>query len=304
MEIDNKNVDREEERRSDRKRQDQRNQQEKQMQKQGMKTFEAKLSEKTASEITQKETAKQNWHDSKKSKQDKQNLLEKIIGVAKEKTEDDGKTRVKSVMKHEEEKKEDTKDDAKQADAKHDQKTELKSDAPEKKGEVAEDGHKRVAEKEEQDGGSGSSGGGSAGADTESGKQSSTFGYGAGSEDSEKNYDEVAMSQEKVNPVSKMGESGGGFDADARGFEEKDLDEIVAHVELSLNEDGEESFTVELSDAYFDGLTIQTTRTDEGVVLRFICPNISVRSTFLKQRPKVYKHLMSVEIDVCRIEIV
>ena len=96
----------------------------------------------------------------------------------------------------------------------------------------------------------------------------------------------------------------GGFQKDARNFTREDIDEIVSSVQLGFNEHGEEEFSVQLTDRYYDGLKVAATRTKEGVVIKFICPNASVRSTFIKCRPQLYLQFKGKGIGVVRIDII
>lgn len=286
---------------------------ERRQQRESMKTFEAKLTEKTAHELTTKETAARQTHDLKKSKEEKQSLLDKILGVAKEKAGDGEKAHVKAVQQQQEKAFEDKKSrksadgefEEKKADEK---KTTQKSDT--KKSEMAEEGHRRVVEKgQEQGGGGAGSGGGSS--DGSSGQQGSSTHLGGQSQgQSERELLKKGVGKEQFTAqmnqtVSKTKFQGqGGFQQNSKPFTPKDLDEIVSAVQLGFNEQGEQEFSIQLSDKYYEGLKVVATRAPEGVVIRFECPNVSVRSTFLKCRVQLYLQFKAKKIAVARIDIV
>ena len=96
----------------------------------------------------------------------------------------------------------------------------------------------------------------------------------------------------------------GGFQQNAKPFSPKDLDEIVSAVQIGFNEQGEQEFSIQLSDKYYEGLKVTATRTPEGVIVKFECPNVSVRSTFLKCRPQLYLQFKAKKIAVLRIDVV
>ena len=98
--------------------------------------------------------------------------------------------------------------------------------------------------------------------------------------------------------------AGSGAWKNARPFESKNLDEIVTEFQLVLNQKGEEEFTVTFTDHFFDGLKVQATRTDKGVVVKFICPNAQTRGTFVRYRPHVYSHFKAKNIAIFRIDVV
>ncbi len=311
VEIDSNKPDRQEERRAEERKQDHRRQIEKKMQNEPMKTFEAKLSEKTAQEKGDKDSVARNLHDLKKTKEEKQSLLDKILGVAKDKDSQQEKARVEGLQKHakEEQAKEEKKNVGEEASRFDDMKKAKKEDVAQKakkeSSEQAQEGHKRVAEKE--DGERGGSGGSGQGSEKDSGtgqrslRQGSEF---SGDKEDGEAFEQKVKDGLIAHVAGRQGFSSGTFDQNAKTFTPRDLDDIVSAVSLGINEKGEEEFSVELTDEYFDGLTLQAARTDQGVVLKFVCPNASVRSTFLKCRPTVYRHLKTKDIDVYRIDIV
>ncbi|EKD50588.1 MAG: hypothetical protein ACD_62C00494G0003 [uncultured bacterium] len=309
VDIDNR-VDRHEERRTEEKRTEERRQIEKKLQQEPMRTFEAKLSEKTAQELQGKESVAKHMHDLKKSKEDKQSLLDRILGVIKDKSQENEKSRVNAAHRQgkDEQRKETKKriveEDFKAKQTREDDKGSSQK-TQKKEGEVSQEGHKRVAEKEEGDGGGGFGQGG--GRDSQSGERS--FDQGAQSKFGEDHKQAEQTKQDAVKGfVGQVREqsrfSSGGFQRGARNFTQQNLDEIVSAVQLGVNEKGEEEFSVELTDDYFEGLKIMATRTEQGVVVKFICPNVSVRSTFLKCRPQVYQQLRSKQIEVFRVDVV
>jgi hypothetical protein len=309
VDIDKTRADRDEERRSENKRQDTRRTMEKRMQSEPMKTFESKLSEKAAQEQDAKKTVSRHLHDLKKSKEEKQSMLDRILGVAKDKAQETEKSRVNATHKHaqkqekEEVGKKVVKEDFKSKQAKESEKEEGTQKMEKKEGEQSAEGHKRVAEKSESEDGGGGGFGESSEGESGAGDQSLGNRNQSGSDSDGKNaFSTENLNQGKVGQQSSF--SSGGFQQNAKSFSERDLDEIVSQVNIGMNERGEEEFTVELTDEYFEGLSIQATRTEEGVVVRFVCPNVGVRSTFLKYRPQVYQHLRNKHVNVYRIDIV
>lgn len=320
IEINNNDNDagREEERDIERKRDQNRRDVERKLRHEPMKTFEAKLSEKASKEMALRDSLEHgHLKNLKKEREEKQSLLEKIIGVAKNKESEKEKGVVEQVHRQSEHEFEDREgkrqtvhDETDFFETKKDDHTETKKTG-EKTGEYAEEGHKRVAEK--QDGkDSGTSGGGS---DSGGGAMDSGVGGGAAgfAQDSGtgKNKDQAyeklaAQTRQGVAAVRNVAGSdmGGGAWKNAKPFEPKNLDDIVAQVQLGLNQKGEEEFTVTLTDHFFDGLKVQATRTDKGVVVKFICPNAQTRSTFVKYRPQVYAHFKTKNISIFRIDVV
>ncbi|MBF0104881.1 MAG: hypothetical protein HQM16_06095 [Deltaproteobacteria bacterium] len=177
-------------------------------------------------------------------------------------------------------------------------------DKDSKNSEQSAEGHKRVAEKTEEQGG-GQSGGGQGGSYGDE-KGQGGFGQQSGGQDREKHAALTLKGsfKDRVSGIKKMGGGSRGFQRDARDFASDNLDEIVTSVQLNVNEAGETEFSVELSDEYFEGLKVVATRTAGGVVLKFVCPNTQVLSTFLKFRTKVYERFMQKNISVLRIDVV
>lgn len=311
MEIDNRNVDREEERTTERKKDESRQSLERKMKYEPMKTFEAKLSEKSAHEMSSKDSLLRDAHNLKKSKDEKESIFNKIMGVVKDGDGEGEKDKAKVASVHEqvEHEFEDSKTnelvESEFEIKEDDDKTENTEKADKKDGEISDEGHKRVAEKNEGDG-AGGFGGGSQGQSGggDSGQGGFHSGTGNQSQDDAVNFSDPAIVAGKVSGIRKQSGTGMGFQGNARNFSQKNLDEIVSSVQLGLNSSGEEEFTVELNDEYFNGLTVMATRTAEGVVLKFKCPNVEVRSTFLRFRPKVYAQFKAKSISVKRIEVV
>ena len=311
MEIDNTN-NRDDERRTEQRKQQAKTDAERKQKLEPMKTFEAKLSEKATADEAGKKSQQTANRDQLKSQKDKQDILKKILDSGgKTRSELDHNARV-AEMQEELQKRQSGEETAfveklkdEGDDDIHHEKTKSADRTDEKgSGEVSEDGHKRVAEKQDGEGGSPGSGGG----DSSSGQQ----GADAGSSFSGDHKDQ-GQSQSRVKdlfgsfvlaPLSGNASGQHGFQQNARQFAPQDLDELVAHVQLGLNRGGEEFFSIELSDKYFQGLKLLATRTPQGIVIRFECPNIAVRSTFLKYRPQVYAHLKAKNISVFRVDIV
>ncbi|MCP5463554.1 MAG: hypothetical protein H7A33_00855 [Deltaproteobacteria bacterium] len=317
MTINNDNrSERDEERRVDERRQEAKRQNRLKAEREPMRTFEAKLSEKTADEVqkSQSQFAKQ-LKDSKKSKEEKQGLLDKIIGVAKDKNKELDQAHVDQVRhqeEHHQEEQEFLKEDNQKYEERLDDKSEStskaktseKGETSRKEGEISNEGYRRVAEKSEGDGGSSS--GGFAGSDGSAGEGQSHLGKERdSSQNQQKGQSLNDFKKATVKAIrERLGSGAQGFDRNARDFSEQDLSEIITSVEFGLNDSGQEEFVVQLSDEYFDGLKVATERTKDGVVLRFFCPNRAVKSTFLKQRPLVHMRLKKKGIKVLRIDVV
>lgn len=340
MVIDNRDIDRVEERHNEEKKVENRRDVEKRMQYQPMKTFEAKLAEKAAHEITAKESAFREAHDQKKTKKEQQSLLDKIIGTVKsrETEKDKGKELIisqkvaeeydlehlnekrvpglkfqeqKSAEKHvtekvQEEKVLEGKKSLKELSA--DKKPVDRADPQEsQETERSPEGHKRVVEKE-QDQGEGHSGGSGQGFGGGSdGQGGSGFGQQSGQQQGKEQLyrsKEALKSKGWISRTLRSGNESRGFDRNARDFSDQELDEIVSSVQVGMNAQGEEEFAVTLGDDYFTGLKVVATNTSEGVVLKFICPTKQVLSTFLKFRPKVYARFLSKNISVVRIDVI
>lgn len=320
IEIDNNDndVSREEERDIERKRDQNRRDVERKLRHEPMKTFEAKLSEKASKEMAQRDSLEHgHLKNLKQEREEKQSLLAKILGVAKNKESEKEKGVVEQVHRQSEHEFEDREGkrqvvhDANDSFETKDDHAETKKTG-EKTGEYAEDGHKRVAEK--QDGkDSGASGGGSSGQggdamDSGVGGGAAGFSQGSGTgKNQDQAYEKLAAKTRHgvaaIRDTAGSG-TGGGAWKNARPFESKNLDDVVAQVQLGLNQKGEEEFTVTLEDRFFDGLKVQATRTDKGVVLKFICPNAQTRGTFVRYRPQVYAHFKAKNIAIFRIDVV
>lgn len=282
-----------------------------------METFEGKFGEKTALKKITTENA-QKIKLQEENKKEKVSLIEKLIQTKQSPEVSEQKNdqatlfqnRAKKIHDEEQFRQENAVDLSRQeseiennetldnsVEEKHNEKTEKKNS------DVAEDGHRRVVNHQHQSGYGGGSGGNSSGNDSHSGGQSFHSQDQQNQQQSQsavisftsKNLQEAPSSQRSFQQS---------FDQNARQFTKENLDELVSHVQLGLNSELQDFFEVQLNDQYFNGLKIQTTRTDNGVVLQFICPNVSVKSTFLKNRPAVYERLMQKGIKVFRIDIV
>lgn len=310
IEIDStRDRERDDERKVQEKKQQQKLDLEKKMQEEPMKTFQAKLTEKTAHELTSKETqVYKQAQEEKQTTEEKKSLLNQVISSTTEKASEQDKMRIAALKQQGEreyqEKDDKIKDkrlDEKRADSKDGKESKQVHDSGKKGGgEVSEEGYKRVAEREQGEGGGGFGQGFGGGEDSDN----NSFGP-----DSKKqlvkgqvanNADSKGVFHAALRLHTKMQ---GGFDKNARDFSDRDLDEIVSQVQYGLNEYGEEEFSVTLTDDYYAGLKILSQRTENGVVLQIQCPNVAIRSTFLKYRHRVYHHLMARGIEVHRVEV-
>lgn len=310
MEIDHTN--REEEQRAEQRRTNAQEDTKRQHKTDLTKTFEAKLSEKSALQEGQKTSQAKANQDLRQAREDQKRIFEKVMkSDAKGKASNDHETKVRQMRaESEEEFKENGKNifdhevneqsDNKQADRAHEKKT---MQTPEKKGGVSEEGHRRVAEKQDSEGGS--SGGGGAGGNSGFGSESfeSKSGTGAFDQDQSQNVKDH-FANEFFSSVPTGGFLHQGFQKNAKSFTAQDLDEIISAVAVGLTSSGEDFFSVELSDHYFEGLKLEALKTNEGIVLKFHCPNLSVRSTFLRDRPQLYVHLKEKNISVFRIDVI
>lgn len=298
-----------EERRLQEKKVEEKKQLEKKMQREPMKTFEAKLSEKTASEITSKDSQIYKMkQEAKEKSEENQKVLEKVLGEASEKTDSRNQERLAALRQQTEQEYEQrderTKERRLENKREHTHEEKNRLDAHKKDSqEVSPEGHRRVSERYQgggEQGGRNMSGGGGKGGDE----------FGQGSKDNSKALldSKVAKGQQKTvnfNAVAAKVKTRlmAGYEKNARTFTEENLDEIVQQIDFAINGFGEEEFTVTLSDDYFEGLQIKATRTDEGVVVTLDCPNVSVRSTFLKYRHRLYNHLKAKDVAVFRIDV-
>jgi hypothetical protein len=317
MEIgDNGNND--EERRIQQSREQNRVTQERKRASEPMRTFEAKLSEKASHEAGLKDSAARQSRQQQKDTEERESLIEKIIGAASSKEDEDAahatdKARVsgkKFEDEHDSSRREAEYEDrvarhSDDLDGTTDKKSSTSGDK--KKSEVSEEGYRRVAEKQD-DGEAGGFGGGmggdAGGHGAGSGTQGGGSGFGSGGQNPKENlFAKDLMARQALQPVRKGSDSGRGFQQNAKPFTPRDLDGIVSKVEVGLKGDGEEFFSVELSDRYFDGLKLKAVRTEQGVVVKFLCPNVSVRSTFLKYRPAVIARLKEKGIAVFRVDV-
>lgn len=286
MEIRDRDIDRREERRQEEKKSETRRDVERRMQYEPMKTFEAKLAEKAAHELITKQSHLREAHDQKKSKEEKQSLVDKILGVATQKQGEEQKSRLEALKKQvaEQGKRRDDRPDDSEFKLKKEDSTATAKKANKGEGEFSAEGYRRVAEKSDDEGGLG-------GQNLSGGQQDADRGE--------------ARNSRRVGPMRPARHfDPGSFNPNPRSFTRKNLDEIVRAVRIGMNEHGEEEFTVELTDEYFNGLKVKATRTGEGVVVKFLCPNVSVRSTFLRFRLRVFAHLKKNNIDVRRVEVV
>lgn len=308
--IDNDN--RNEEKRIEEQRQNSRRESEKRKQVEPMRTFEAKLSEKAALEKGRQNTQTKANKELKQEIDKKQKFLTKVFGSENKSTSSLDVNAKIQEMRLKDGDGEDQKlknkfsnklDESKDADGLQQKKDSQK--AEQKKG-VSDEGHRRVAEKQGDEGSAGFGRGGQeafAGDDS----QGSSFGSDADSQsDSNKNWQQFVSGRggSASKRVSTSTSFQGGFQKEARDFDRKNLDEIVTAIATGTNAFGEEFLTVEMSDQYFEGLKLKATRTPEGVVVTFHCPNLAVRSTFIKSRHQIYIHLKSKNVSVFRIDVV
>lgn len=314
--MDINNNDNDEYRRTELKREAERHNAERKQKTEAVRTFEAKLSEKAAHEIASKDSQARNSRDQQGNTKEKDNLLEKIIGtVAKEHEEALDRSRVhekKHLAEHDEERHREEKYESKlerRQDEDHERVSERKTGeaGDKKKSEISEEGYRRVAEKQDADG---ESGGGGAGSGMGGGGQDASGGgsFGSGGSDAGDNprdgiFAKDLVAKTAVRPLNKSKGAHKGYQQNSRSFSRENLDEIVSKVELGVTSGGEEFFAVELGDPYFAGLKVEARRTDVGVVVKFHCPSVAVRSTFIKYRPALYAHFKAKNISVARIDI-
>lgn len=316
MDIYNNNDNRDEERRIEQRRQQSRTDAERRHKAEPMRTFEAKLSEKASHEAALKESQAKQSNQLKKNRKDKEeSLLNKILDVAGK----ESKEKVDPAKVHELEQQydpetgeEETKLEKELNLSEEKNKTDEKKAGKEvdkKSSEYSEEGHRRVAEKESEGQSQGGMGGDSGGYDQDSGTGSSFSQSGSGSGQERQPSDKTSLKEFMVkNKVAGLSSLGAreqrGFKNSARNFTTENLDEIVKNVEVGFNEQGEEFFGITLSDPYFKDLQVQSLRTEQGIVVKFLCPNIEVRSTFIKYRPRLYAHFKTKNISVFRIDVV
>ncbi|OVE80930.1 hypothetical protein BVY03_05085, partial [bacterium K02(2017)] len=275
MVIDNRQNDRTEERRNEERKVENRRDVERRLKHQPMKTFEAKLTEKTAHEISNKDSAYREAHDKKGTKNKKQGLLDKILSTFKSKDTDkqkleetpqatdkgklgkEGKEQKKvnahlqnkKISKEGEKKNVDTLDSKESAD-----------------GELSSEGHKKVGEKS---GDRGDGGGQNSGGDT-GGQSGGQQGFSFDQQSKQQNKSDILNKKSEKSNKDKVlgiqsGKNSGEFDSDARDFNDQDMDQIVESVQIGFNNEGQTEFSVQLTDEYFEGLTVAATRTDDGV---------------------------------------
>ena len=90
---------------------------------------------------------------------------------------------------------------------------------------------------------------------------------------------------------------------DSSQMSPEDLDHIVASVQHLLTQNGDEVFTVQLKNEFFEGLQIETRRTPEGIVLTLICPNVLVRTEMLRHKNAILKRFAEKQIQVQEVEL-
>lgn len=318
MEIDNTN-NRDDERRAEQRKDQARLDAGRKQKLEPMKTFEAKLSEKASTEETGKRSQQTANRDLKKGQEDKQKILNKILdSSAKNRSDLDRNARIHELEVQAQKENEDVEskfENRLAEDAEPDETSEEKSAGKthEKNGEVSEEGYRRVAEKQEggQDSGSSFGGQGDSSQGDRQESASDSSGSGSGSNSDSQRDQSSAKKLSDFFPSSLLtplrpttSSSQHGFQQDARAFALQDMDEIVDAASIGINRAGEEFFSVELTDKYYDGLKLMAVRTPQGIVLKFDCPNIAVRSTFIKHRPQIYARLKAKNISVFRIDVI
>lgn len=296
-------------------------------------TFEAKLSEKTTHDHAMQNSDVHRTFVLKEAKKEKLSIIDKLIQETKPKEAEERKRPATTTVKPKTEKKTDFETEAEELrrksgeaepdetdnvdrsgeDAEVDESEESTGHekTSEKEGEVSSEGHKRVAEKQEGGSGEGGTGGGGGG-QSQGESFGSQQGFGSGGGDSDERRDDKsaygavahAASMQTAGALAGRFSGGGSFQQKSRPFKSENLDGIVSKVQVGLNENQEEFFSVDLNDAYFEGLKVQALKTPQGVVLKFVCPNLAVRSTFIRERPKLYEHLRAKNVSVFRIDIV
>lgn len=312
MEIDNND----EERRVEQRRAQEKLAVEQRQKKEVQRSFEAKLSEKTAQEKESLESQIRTANELQEEIKERQSLLDKILGVAgKEQADQAGNSKIQHKKYLEEQEGKEQKFDLEQKEHAKVEMKERKSEKAnveneKKKGEEVGEGHRRIEERAHSDqggrgegnfSGSQNQGGGSHGRDSgsDSGSESRSRG-----QELQKMTVKDLENRYRLHPIKKGVPLSAQFLPNPRAFKSENLNEMVSRIQTGLTRSGEDFFAVELSDDYFDGLKVQATRTADGVVLKFMCPNASVRSTFVKHRLAVYAALQAKNVSVFRIDVI
>ncbi len=314
MEIDNnKRGEIDEQQRIEKSREKNRKDVERRQQQDGAKAFAAKLAQKTQQDVTRKDMLSRNKSDKRKSdtKEGEASLMERLLGAAKENQQAEAHGK---VDRHQEALREDhrtaeAKDEFREETSGSHEATDTKStvkDSQFEKVQTANEDHRRIDDHGQQGGQGGGQGG-----DAKGGGAQQGMGGGGFSGDRKDNAPVVGGDGKPVKGVGTFSvrQSGTGtqgrFQGGSQQFTQQDLDGIVASVQLTQSgASGGARLTVQLENAYFEGLAIEAEQTPQGTVIKFICPNTAVRSTFVRYRPQVYEHFKAKGIAVFRIDIV
>lgn len=272
-----------------------------------MRSFEAKLTKENVREEAARDTLRKSQQELKKTVEEKAAVLKKILG---DKAGDSAADLTTKAKQHEqaflqqknlkskmlEEKiaeKTEEQDEEDSLFENSDKKTEAKDvDHTEKKvlGIIDEEGN---AEGQSFGGSGGSSAGDSSGSDS----------------GGEHDADLQALLGETLAPNSiavstNASDLSKGFGAGGSNLlTPEDLDHMVASVQHQIQQNGDEIFTVKLSNDFFEGLQIETRRTPNGIVLTLICPNVLVRTEMIRYKKDILKRFAEKQIQVQEVEL-
>lgn len=315
MPIDNDNSDYEA------KRIEQRRQLEKQQakalqEKDPLRSFEAKLSKDSVREEASRESLKKAEKDLKKSMEDKGFLLKKILGSEGQEHSIDLSHRAKEHEKaflqqkalkgkFGEEKIEEQSDNQDVDNDKHETETQdrqHKTSLENLENEHAQNDQKILGVLHQ---GSGGSEGGSSGGEN--------FGGGANNQEKREqskshmeslsNEDASSTQGVKSAPIQASTSSQGfGSGSGQKLFKDEDINEWVGLIQHGLLSNGEEMFKVTLNHDLFSGLSVETRRSPQGVILTFYCPNALIRSEMKKQHEAILKRFAEKNIQVHEVQ--
>lgn len=301
MGIDNDNSDYEA-KRAEQRRQIAKQQAKEMHEKNPMRSFEAKLAKDVSREDAKREALSRTQHEVKKDLEEKGNVLKRILGdkasdsladlTSKAKQHEDAFYQQKSLQKKvagDKLEKKDNEDDQDEFNAERAEHTPETQDAKQDERIIG-----ILDEHASQEGQSFAGGGGSFSDDAQQ-QDSAAF---SGTED-----ESALMPQSKNQAVF-----GGGaglsqeFGSSASGFSEDDFDQLIAQVQHSFLGNGDELFSVQLKNDFFDGLKIEAQRLPTGVVLTLVCPNVLVRTQLAKTKDEILKRFAAKNIQVHEVK--
>ncbi len=296
MPIDNDNSDYEA-KRAEQRRQIEKQQIKAQQERDPLRSFEAKLSTQAAKEEAARESLKKTDREVKKMLEDKGDFLRKVLGEKDVNSAADLQARAK---RHEQEfakqkgliardlgeKIQEKRDDRKKTDSQHESETDDAQNTAE--------GHKKVVEIETHDDGSAGQGFSGGGGDSQ---DSNDRGFDSGAGDSAFGKPDQTDGL-NVKAFAEAGDFSGSDGGAQFSFSREDLDQIVASIQHNFLANGEEVFAVQLTNEFYDGLKIEATRTERGVVLTFLCPNVLVRTQMLRQKDAIRARFADKQIQV------